>query len=120
MVMTHRQLTRYSKNMPAIKPTRTQSPDTKRKLRRVLARLLSRWRRWYVKFVLFLDRTDRRIQSHSYFMSGNIAVVGAVINLGSADAAQTFAPTLGHQAALAKGFGYNEQAGLLKAKALLM
>lgn len=53
-------------------------------------------------------------------MSGNIAVVGAVINLGSADAAQTFAPTLGHQAALAKGFGYNEQAGLLKAKALLM
>lgn len=53
-------------------------------------------------------------------MSGNIAVVGAVINLGSADAAQTFTPTLGHQAALAKGFGYNEQAGLLKAKALLM
>lgn len=53
-------------------------------------------------------------------MSSNVAVVGAVIHLGTADAAQTFAPTLGHQAALVKGFGYDEQACLLKAKALLM
>lgn len=53
-------------------------------------------------------------------MAGNIAVVGAVINLSSADAAQTFAPTIGHQAALVQGFEYNEHAALLKAKALLM
>lgn len=53
-------------------------------------------------------------------MTSNIAVVGAVIHLGSADAAQTFAPTLGHQAALVKGFGQDEQECLLKAKALLM
>lgn len=53
-------------------------------------------------------------------MSGNIAVVGAVINLSNMDAAQTFAPTIGHQAALVRGFGYDEQAVLLKAKSLLM
>lgn len=53
-------------------------------------------------------------------MAGNIAVVGVVINLNSADAAQTFAPTIGHQAALVQGFGYDEQAALLKAKSLLM
>lgn len=53
-------------------------------------------------------------------MTSNVAVVGAVIHLGTADAAQTFAPTIGHQAALVKGFGYDEQACLLKAKALLM
>ncbi|KZP21987.1 hypothetical protein FIBSPDRAFT_953313 [Athelia psychrophila] len=57
---------------------------------------------------------------NSYYMSSNIAVVGAVIHLGSTDAAQTFAPTLGLQAALVNGFGLNEQASLLKAKAMLM
>ncbi|KZP33631.1 hypothetical protein FIBSPDRAFT_943418 [Athelia psychrophila] len=58
--------------------------------------------------------------SNSYFMAGNIAVVGAVINLSSADAAQMFAPTIGHQAALVKGFEYDEHAALLKAKSLLI
>lgn len=53
-------------------------------------------------------------------MSHNIAVIGAVIHLGAVHAVQTFAPTLGHQAALASGFGYDEQSMLLQAKAHLM
>lgn len=60
------------------------------------------------------------IKANSYFMSQNIAVVGAVINLGAVHAVQTFAPTVGHQAALASGFGYDEQSILLQAKSHLM
>lgn len=54
-------------------------------------------------------------------MAHNIAVVGAVIHLGSAHAAQTFAPNLGQQVALVRGFEVgDEQAVLLKAKSFLL
>ncbi|KZP14118.1 hypothetical protein FIBSPDRAFT_959955 [Athelia psychrophila] len=57
---------------------------------------------------------------NSYYMSSNIAVVGAVIHLGSTNTAQMFALTLSLQATLVNGFGLNEQVSLLKAKAMLM
>lgn len=54
-------------------------------------------------------------------MAHNIAVVGAVIHLGSAHAAQTFAPNLGQQVALVGGFEIgDEQAILLRAKSFLL
>lgn len=53
-------------------------------------------------------------------MAHNIAVVGAVIHMGGVHASQTFAPTLGHQAALVSGFGVDEQEVLLTAKSHLM
>lgn len=54
-------------------------------------------------------------------MAHNIAVVGAVIHLGSAHAAQTFAPNVGQQVAIIKGFDIeDEQTLLLKAKCHLL
>ncbi|KZP22525.1 hypothetical protein FIBSPDRAFT_890401 [Athelia psychrophila] len=58
--------------------------------------------------------------SNSYFMTSNIVVVGAVIHLGAAHAAQTFAPNMGQQVALVNGFDIDQEAVLLKAKALLL
>lgn len=53
-------------------------------------------------------------------MAHNVAVVGAVIHLGATHAAQTFAATMSHQAALVRGFEIDEQACLLSAKSHLM
>lgn len=53
-------------------------------------------------------------------MANNIVVIGAVIHLGAAHAAQTFAPNIGQQAALVDAFEIDQEATLLKAKAVLL
>lgn len=53
-------------------------------------------------------------------MANNIVVIGAVIHLGAAHAAQTFAPNLAQQMTLVNGFEIDQEAVLLKAKALLL
>lgn len=61
-----------------------------------------------------------RPKSNTYFMANNIVVIGAVIHLGSVHAAQTFAPNVGQQVAIVNGFEFDQEAVLLKAKALLL
>lgn len=53
-------------------------------------------------------------------MANNIVVIGAVIHLGPAHAAQTFAPNIGQQVALVNGFQFDQESVLLKAKAHLV
>lgn len=53
-------------------------------------------------------------------MANNIVVVGAVMHLGAVHAAQTFAPNVDQQVALVNGFDFDQEALLLKAKAILL
>lgn len=108
-----------SKSMDRFSPVR-QSPQNHQIFQSVSVLYLSRWQIWQVpaSFDAFLVADAQ--QSNSYFMAHNVVVIGAVIYLGPTHASLTFAPNMGQQAALIKGFDIDEQECLLKAKAHLL